>query len=143
MVGLLLSACASVPLKTVRESNMSKQFDKPSKGHSGLYIYRNSSLGMIYKKDIFVNGECVGETAPDVFFYKEVAGGRKHVISTESEFSPNDLVVQAKEGKNYFIRQYITLGLFVAGSNLELVGEQRGMKDVSVLELAESGMCSQ
>lgn len=31
-------------------------------------------------------------------------------ISTESEFSPNDLNLTADAGKNYFVRQYIKVG---------------------------------
>lgn len=63
-------------------------------------------------------------------------------MSTESEFSPNDLLVKTESGKNYFVRQYIKMGVFVGGAGLELVDEQAGMKAVSKLEMARKGKCS-
>ena len=142
VVTLFLGSCVSVPLKTVKESNNAKQFNKPSNGKSGLYIYRNSFVGGALKKDIWIDGKCIGESAPDVFFYKEVLGNKEHTISTESEFSPNNLILTTKENQNYFIRQYIKFGLFVGGSGVELVNSDKGMKDISKLELAKNGNCS-
>ncbi len=119
------------------------QFNSPSSGNAGLYIYRDSFVGQALKKDIWVDGKCIGESAPDTFFYEEVVGNKEHKISTESEFSPNDLVVTTETGKNYFIEQYIKLGLFVGGAGLELVNNEKGMDSVSKLGLAKKGTCSQ
>ena len=84
-----------------------------------MYVYRsNNIVGSALKKDIWVDGECLGETARGVFFYKEVDGNKNHTISTESEFSPNHLKIEVQSGKNYFIQQYIKLGFFVGGANL-------------------------
>ena len=86
--------------------------------------------------------KCIGENAPDVFFYEEVEGDKFHTISTESEFSPNDLIVKVKSGMRYFIRQYIKFGVFVGGAALELVDEEKGKKEVSELDMATKGTCS-
>lgn len=128
--------------KVLKISNEAKQFNPPSNGNSGLYIYRNSFVGQALKKDIWVNGNCIGESAPDTFFYEEVAGGKEYKISTESEFSPNDLIVMIEAGKNYFIEQFIKMGLFVGGAGLELTNEEKGMEAVSKLGLAKKGTCS-
>ena len=66
----------------------------------------------------------------------------EHKISTESEFSPNDLLVKTESGKNYFIKQYIKMGAFVGGANLKLVDEKEGKEDVAKLEMARKGNCS-
>jgi len=137
-----LGGCASVPMKSLKESNQAKQFNPPSGNNSGLYIYRDSFVGQALKKDIWVDGKCIGESAPDTFFYVEVPGDKKHTISTESEFSPNDLVIQTDAGKNYFLRQYIKIGFFVGGAGLELINREEGMKAVSKLGLAKRGTCS-
>lgn len=63
-------------------------------------------------------------------------------MATESEFSPNKLEMFFEAGKNYFIRQYIKLGAFVGGANLELVPEATGKEAVSKLDMAQSGKCS-
>jgi hypothetical protein len=129
-------------MESKEASAKAKQFAQPAPGNSGLYIYRDSFVGKALKKDIWVDGKCVGESASDVFFYTEVAGGKEHVLSTESEFSPNDLSVLVEEGKNYFIRQYIKLGLFVGGAGLESIPEEQGKAAVAKLELATPGTCS-
>ncbi len=69
------------------------------------------------------------------YFYKLVSPG-EHKLSTESEFGNNDLVLNTETGKNYFIRQYIKMGLFVGGANLELVSEPDGKKGVLECKLA-------
>ena len=71
------------------------------------------------------------------YFYKQVQPGRR-VISTESEFSNNDLILDANAGQNYFVKQYIKLGLFVGGANLEIVSEEEGKKGVLQCKLANS-----
>lgn len=142
VVVTVLAGCASVPTVSDDKDMAAKQFNPPSEGKAGLYIYRNSFIGAALKKDVWVNDECIGETAPNVYFYHEVDGDKEHKVSTESEFSPNDLVVKAKAGMQYFIRQYIKMGVFVGGAGLELIDEEKGKKDVAQLSLAVKGTCS-
>lgn len=139
---LLLTGCASVEMASKEESTKAKQFSAPSANNAGLYIYRNSALGGALKKDIWVNDKCIGESAPHVFFFTEIEGGKVHKLSTESEFSPNDLALTAESGKNYFVRQYIKMGAFVGGAALEVMTEQQGKTDLASIELAKSGNCS-
>lgn len=139
----VLSGCASVNMASKEESDKAKQFSAPSAGNAGLYVYRNSFAGKALKKDIWVDGKCLGESAADVFFHTQVEGGKKHKIETESEFSPNALEVFMEAGKNYFIRQYIKLGAFVGGADLEQIPEEQGKADVAKLSLAQPGNCGQ
>lgn len=139
---LLISGCASVDMASKAESAKAKEFDPPSQGNAGIYIYRDSFVGKALKKDIWIDGKCIGESAPDVFFYTEVEGGKKHKIDTESEFSPNTLELMFEAGKKYFIRQYIKLGVFVGGAGLEDIPEAQGKISVAKLELAKPGKCS-
>jgi hypothetical protein len=138
----LFAGCASVPMDSKEESDKAKKFTSPANEISGLYIYRASGVGTALKKDVWVNDECVGETAPNMFFYELVEGDKEHKLSTESEFSPNDLLLKSEGGKNYYIKQYIKLGVFVGGANLELVDEESGQAAISKLELAKKGTCS-
>jgi len=142
LAGSLMSGCASVKMESTEKSDMAKQFNKPSAGTAGLYIYRSGSFGGALKKDIRVDDKCIGESAPNIFFYEEVKGDVEHKISTESEFSPNDLIVKTESGKNYFVQQYIKIGVFVGGAGLELVDEEKGKAEVSKLNLANKGNCS-
>ena len=139
---VLLTGCASVGMAPKDDSAKAKAFPAPSGKNAGLYIYRNSFVGQALKKDIFVDGKCLGESANNVFFYTEVEGGKKHKLDTESEFSPNTLELTTDAGKNYFIRQYIKMGAFVGGAGLESMTEEQGKLDIAKLELAMPGNCS-
>jgi len=140
---LTLSGCASVNMASKEQSEQAKQFRAPDTGRAGVFVYRNSFAGKALKKDIWIDGECLGESSSDVFFYTQVEGGKKHKLETESEFSPNALEVYMEAGKNYFIRQFIKIGAFVGGADLEQIPEEQGKADVSKLGLAQPGTCGQ
>jgi hypothetical protein len=143
VTSILFAGCAAVPTENVEVSNVLKQVKAPSTDNAGLYIYRsNSVVGAALKKDIWVDDECIGETARGTFFYHEVLGNKEHKVSTESEFSPNDLMVMTETGQNYFVKQYIKPGLFVGGAGLKLVPESEGKEAIADLELGIKGTCS-
>lgn len=136
------SGCASVSMADKTASDAKKTFAAPSEGKAGVYIFRDSVIGAALKKDIWIDGQCVGESAPNVFFHTEVEGNKQHTLITESQFSPNQLEIFFEAGKNYFVRQYIKLGVLVGGANFEQVDEAQGKAAVAKLDLAQSGKCS-
>lgn len=140
---VLVTGCASVPMESKEASDQAKRFASPSQGQAGLYIYRTAGVGAALKKDIWVNGKCIGESAQNVFFYEEAKGNAEHVIATESEFSPNEIKLAVASGMNYFIRQYIKMGAFVGGANLEVVDETEGKAAINNLQMAKKGTCSE
>ncbi len=133
---LLLGGCATVTMASVEDDAARKQFSLPAEGASGLYIYRDTSLGAALTKAVYVDDELIGKSASMTYFYKQVQPG-DHKLSTQSEFGNNDLMVKTETGKNYFIRQYIKLGVFFGGANLELVAEEDGRKGVLKCKLAK------
>ena len=138
-----LSGCATVPTVSDTEMKNAKEFKTPTANQSGIYVYRiKSSFGGALKKDVWIDDECIGETAPGVFFYHEVDGNKTHKISTESEFSPNDLMLETKEGELYFVEQYIKMGAFVGGAGLKKVDSEKGKKEVLKLKMAKKGHCN-
>lgn len=133
---LLASGCASVPMAPASEDAALKTFAPPEEGMAGVYIYRNSAVGQALKKNLYLNGEFLGESANKTYFYRQLEPG-EHTVSTESEFSDNSLKFVVQAGINYFIRQYIKMGVFVGGANLELVSEEEGKKGVLKSGLAK------
>ncbi|MCL1090660.1 DUF2846 domain-containing protein [Shewanella profunda] len=133
---LLLSGCATVPMASKEDDAKLKTFQKPADNKTGIYIYRNSFAGQALKKNIYINGEMIGESANKVYFYREVEPGEQ-TLSTESEFSENDLKVSTEGGKNYFFEQYIKIGVFVGGAGLQAVTDAEGMKNVQDCKLAK------
>lgn len=136
LASIYLTGCASVPMAPADTDKAKKEFTPPTEGKSGLYIYRNSSFGGALKKTISVDGEIIGESAPNTYFYKELIPG-KHELSTESEFSDNKLLIDVQSGINYFVQQYIKFGAFVGGAGLKLVAEDEGRKGVLECKLAQ------
>lgn len=143
VLSLAFVGCASVPQATPQLSQQAKKLDAPTEGNAAIYVYRsNSIVGAALKKDVWIDGECLGETARGTFFLKEVAGNQKHTVSTESEFSPNHLALTTEAGKQYFIQQYIKPGVLAGGANLKQVDEQTGKKAIAEYQFAQSGKCS-
>lgn len=138
---VVFSGCASVEMADKTASAKAKEFNAPRQGQAGLYIYRDGFAGKAIKKDLWVDGKCLGEGASDVFFYTEVEGGKVHKIDTESEFSPNSLEMSFESGRNYFVRQFIKMGFLVGGTRVEPVTEDIGKKAVVGLEMARPGKC--
>lgn len=139
----IFSGCSTVPLEPKEVSTNAKSFNPPSGNNAGVYVFRDSILGAALKKDIWIDHKCLGESAPNIFFYEEVSGNKEHKISTESEFSPNNLTINTESGKNYFVRQYIKIGAFVGGANLEVVNEEEAKKAITELDMAKKGTCDQ
>ncbi|KII76307.1 DUF2846 domain-containing protein [Vibrio renipiscarius] len=138
-----LSGCASVPTADTSQTEKVLEFSAPSDSMAGIYIYRPDAFaGQALKKDVYLNGECVGETAPGVFFYEEVEGGKEHIIGTESEFSANNITLLTETGRLYFIEQYIKIGLFVGGAHVEVVDEETGRVEVAKTQMAIKGTCN-
>ncbi len=142
VASLLSVGCSTVPLEPKKASQNAKMFTIPPAGKAGIYVYRESDFGGALKKDIWIDNKCLGESAPNVFFYQNVKGNKIHTIATESEFSPNQLVINTKAGKNYFIRQYIRMSAGVGGADLEQINEDEAKKAILKLDMAKKGTCS-
>lgn len=134
----LLIGCSSIPMETAQRDQELKRFPKPPEGKAALYIYRDSFGGQALRKTLSIDGEVIGKSANKVFFYQVISPGQ-HRITTESEFGDNELILDASAGINYFIRQYIKMGVFVGGSALELIEDSRqGKSAIFKTKLAKS-----
>ena len=136
-LAVLLNACASVPMAPTDQDFALKKFEPPMDGKAGAYVYRNSFVGQALKKNLYLDGRMIGQTANKVYFYTDVLPG-EHTLSTESEFGNNDLQFNAEAGKNYYFEQYIKIGVFSGGANIKAVSEDEGRAAVSECNLAKS-----
>lgn len=132
----LVSACASVPMESKTADEQAKLITKPPQGKANIYIYRDSLLGAALKKTLYINGSPIGETAMKTYFKLAVDPG-SYKISTESEFSNNDLILSVTPGETYYVNQYIKLGAFVAGAGLKKVSEAEGIEGVGKCKLVK------
>ena len=131
VASFILVGCASKSNYAPKEvSDNAKLFNKPSDGKAGIYIYRIVSPGGQFEMDLFINDMFIDSSYSNMIYYLEVDGDKEYKISTESEFSPNDLLLKTEKNKLYFIKQYIRMGVFVGGANLEVVDEEVGKKAI-------------
>ena len=139
----LATGCA-IKMADPQASSQAKQFKAPSPGKAGVYVYRNSEyVGGALKKDVWVNGQCLGGLMTRVFFYTEVPANQKHRIDTDAEFSQtNGVEISAKAGQLYFVRQFMKIGVFSGRADLELMPEAQGKTDIGFLDLGAGADCS-
>lgn len=50
VTALLATGCTSVPMESKERSELAKQYNSPSEGKAGLYVYRSGSFGGALKK---------------------------------------------------------------------------------------------
>ena len=140
---ILLTGCASVPTMGDTEK-MQAITEKAPEGTARIYIMRTNinNAGAALYKDLYLDGKCLGETAPGTFFIADVEGNKYHWSSTESEFSPNHLRFYAEADKKYYFQQVIRLGVFVGGAFLTQLDDLTGRELVNTCSLAIPGTCS-
>jgi hypothetical protein len=148
LLGLsFLTGCITpptVPMVNDAQAKKAKMFKAPSRDKAGIYVYRiNQFAGSALTKTVWIDNKCIGDTASGVFFYQEVDGNKKHTISTQSEFSPNELTIETKGGKLYFVEQFIKMGVFVGGADLAMRDSVAGETQVRLLGMAKKGTCSE
>ncbi len=133
---VLLSGCAPIPLANYGQDALLKTFPDPGPEAAGLYVFRDTNASGLLKKRLTLDGEVLGDTGMYVYYYRDLEPGR-HTISTQSEFGEHELTFEALASKNTYIRQRITLGVFVASAKLEIVDEAVGQRGVLKCYLAQ------
>ena len=132
---LTMIGCASVPMGDPKQDASLKTFN-PKPDVSGIYIYRNESMGAAVRMDVEIDGQPIGQTAAHTYFYKELPPG-KHIVTSKAENS-DTIEFDTVAGKLYFIWQEVKMGLLYARTKLHLVSEEEGKKGVLDSKLAAS-----
>ncbi|WP_432239394.1 DUF2846 domain-containing protein [Herbaspirillum robiniae] len=133
LIASSLVGCASVPMGDPQQDAALKTFAAPQ-GKSGVYIYRNESMGAGVKMDVSVDGQPVGQTAAKTYLYKELAPG-KHVITSAAE-NTDTLEIETQPGVLAYVWQEVKMGVLYARNKLHLVSEDEGKKGVQESKLA-------
>lgn len=90
-------------------------------GDGRIYVFRDSSFGAAIVPAVYVNGQEVGRSLLNSFFYVDRAPGEYKVSSTTEVEKSVSLALAAGETK--FVRVSIGFGLFAGRPNFELVNE--------------------
>ena len=136
ILACVLTGCANVQKADPSSSDYAKEFNIPPKGYAGVYLYRNFFMGCGLYKNLYIDGQYLGESDRSCFFYRLARPGL-HEIQTESEFSENSIQVNMEEGQNYYIYQWIKPGIFVGRADIELVEPEKAKEEIKTLERAQ------
>ena len=134
-LSISLVGCASVNMGDAKQDAALKTFTT-SKDKTGVYIYRNESMGAAIKMNVELDGKPIGQTAAKTYLYKEVTPG-KHTFTSKAE-NDSSIEVDGKPGTMLYIWQEVKMGFIGARSKLQLVDQAQGQKGVQETQLAET-----
>lgn len=137
VLSTVMMGCASVATVDPQHARLVETLSTPDYGKAVIFVYRSNTMnGAALKRDLWINGECLGESARGVFFFKQVDGDKTHTVSTENMQEPTHLQVAVEAGKKYYFEQ--TAGVF---TTLRQVGEAEGAYAVKTSTAAKMGNC--
>ena len=133
----------TVPLASSESSIKAKEFATPSDGKAGIYVYRRDSyLGRSFTKDVYIDGICLGQTAPNVFFYIEVEGNKTHTIANGKGSALDQTEFYTEAGKNYFFEQFMKMTMLEDVVIIRQVDEYMAKPRIINCQQAIPGTCS-
>lgn len=142
-LAVLTGCTASVPVHSDAQSEQAKQFAAPSDGKAGLYVYRDAEgFGGFTYRDVYLDGVCLGETAPGVFFYTEIEANKEHTLTSPGQFTPYEVTIYAQPGKTYFVEQRVKWGVLRHPAPIREVEENYGKQKIMQYQQAVAGNCS-
>ncbi|MDQ0074784.1 hypothetical protein J2W34_006610 [Variovorax boronicumulans] len=119
-----------------RFSEVSQNLPSLGENEGRIYFYRDSILGMAVQPEVSVNGQVVGKSQPNGFFFIDrPAGTYRATARTEAEGSI-DVVLRPKQ--TAYVQMSISMGFMVGHPAFQRVGESEGRS--ALPSLAYSGM---
>lgn len=121
---LLLAACAGGP----QFSQVQGGLAAPAADNGRIFFYRTTVMGAAIQPSVKVNGEKVGDAAPQGFFYVDRPAGTYQVsISTEVT---RTLSLTLEPGQTRYVRIELAWGFFVGHVYPELVEDSVGIAEI-------------
>jgi Protein of unknown function (DUF2846) len=120
----LLSGCASGPKFAAVAPTLTRV--NPDSGR--IYFYRTAVLGAAIQPNVTVNGEVVGTSKPEGFFFVDRPAGNYEVI-TATEVT-RKLSLTLDKGQTRYVRLNISMGFLVGHVYPELVDTATGEKEI-------------
>lgn len=113
-VGLLLALCALLTGCSAtgpKFTEVEASFPNLKADTGRIYFYRTAGLGMAVQPDIRLNGDIVGQSQPNSFFFVDRPAGQ-YVASARTE-AESTLDIHLRAGKSVYVQTSITMGLMV------------------------------
>lgn len=124
-VAMFLTGCAATG---PRYAEVEASFPTLRSGDGRLVIYRPGGLGGAVQPDIKLNGEVIGKSQPEGFFFVDRTAGR-YTVSARTEIETT-LDAELEEGRTTYVQTSITMGLFVGHPRLTLQSESTAIQQL-------------
>ena len=119
-----LAACATGP----KFADVQATLPKVPDGDGRVYFYRTQVFGAAVQPTIWLNGQKVGDCAPQGVYVRDLPAGSYNVhVETEVE---RELTFTLGAGEEKFVRCYISMGIFIGHGNLELADPTEARDEV-------------
>jgi hypothetical protein len=118
IVVALLAGCASQPLAKPEADTLAKLM-KAVPDKAVIYLIRNEPTSAPWPIRVTLDGRDVGETGAETYFRWTVEPG-EHMIVSYTENAAG-IMINAEQGRIYYVWQDIRMGLFQPRSKLKLV----------------------
>src|SRR5213594_2924348 len=126
VAALCLVGCAST-IQYVPMPDQTKAVEDSAKGR--IYVMRPSSFGAAVGMNVSDGGNPIGSTGPNGYLCWEREPGDVVVSSTSENTSRVSLPV--RPGSIHYVLQHIRMGIFIARTDLEVVNEEQGKKELT------------
>ena len=134
LIAVSLSACATSG-PTYRDTLA--RYAPVREGEARLFLYRASSLGMIFQPSVYLDGQKIGDAVPNSYFVRDIPIGAHHIsVSTEVEKTYD---FNAQSRSTTYVRLAPSIGFVAARIQLEPVSEQEAATEIADLHLQTSG----
>jgi hypothetical protein len=122
-VAVFLTGCAATG---PRYDEVEASFPSLRSGYGRLVVYRSGGLGVAVQPDIKLNGEVVGKSRPEGFFFVDRMAG-KYTVSARTEVETT-ADVELEDGRTIYLQTGITMGLFVGHPTFGLQSESTAIQ---------------
>lgn len=131
---LVFAGCASTPKGDPMVDSKAKNFRTNPNG-AYLYVYRNETMGFLYKMDVIVDNQLLGSNGAKNYMWIDLQPGL-HKISSVAE-NTSVVEINVKPGKNYYVWQEVKMGIMSARTNVQQVDEATGQAGVNECSLIQ------
>ncbi len=129
---LLASSCSSSKLPKTELDRLRNL--QPSAETALIYFVRPVALGAAIRMELTCDGTDIGSTQGKQFVYTLAKPGKHDFTSSAENKARMSMVVEA--GKTYFIQQQVEMGLLIARTDLERLGDAEGRQKLARCKLS-------
>ena len=112
----------------------------PAGGKALVYVVRPSSLGGLIKMTVRCDNVEIGSTKAGNFVYAMIDPG-SHTLTSSAENTAN-LEITLEAGKTYYVKQQVLMGFVIAETNLKVLDDKDGQKDLKKCRLSKHNVAS-